>query len=405
MTLVQIGPSRVELGSWNDLLVAAREGLIDERTHCELKKGLPPSSQNVEVARDLASLTVEGGVLIYGVADAGGGRAGDVVGVTEPASAVTRLVGIADGIVQPSMVCDVRILASPTNSNRACVVVVVPPSSVAPHRADDRYWGRSAEGKRVLSDAEVAMLFHSRRQRLDGFLEHLEGLRRTLDPKPETLTSHIYFSAQPAQPTMANDPPWRGQHILHLLNSAGLPNAGWGGADLTSATHSRSHPYGVLGESHAATDTVDADRALRVLVRDSGAIDFVATFGSRDLEIEHGTIHAFQLSVTIILIDQCVRLTGHVARQLGSAGSWRLGARATDLRGLASVAAYSGMSISRAAHYPEEEFRQVIEVHASRLQSTPEAVVAELLAPLVRGFGVAAAFPYSHPQEMFRRNV
>lgn len=171
----------VALETWSEIEFAAGQGLIDERTHCELKKGLPPSPQNTELARDLASLTVEGGVLVYGVTDAGSGVAGTVVGVKEAEAARTRLVGVAQGSVQPSIVCEVSIVSNPADSERACVVVAVPPSPVAPHRADERYWGRSAEGKRVLSDAEVADLFARRRNRDDRFSDQI-GCPRRLRP-------------------------------------------------------------------------------------------------------------------------------------------------------------------------------------------------------------------------------
>ena len=83
------------------------------------------------MACDLASLTVDGGVLIYGVTDAGDGKADDVLGISEPESAKTRLIGLAQGKVAPAMACDVRVVSHPDDPARGCVIVEVPPSSPA----------------------------------------------------------------------------------------------------------------------------------------------------------------------------------------------------------------------------------------------------------------------------------
>lgn len=74
-------------------MAAASSGILDETHWVELKQAIPVSSKpaNLELARDLASLSVDGGVLIVGVKDAGG-AAGAVVG--------TSLDGLASRIDQ-----------------------------------------------------------------------------------------------------------------------------------------------------------------------------------------------------------------------------------------------------------------------------------------------------------------
>src|SRR6478735_3522742 len=97
MPTLRFGPSRVAVNSWADLAAAAQEGLLDEHSFCELKKGLPPAGTNTETARDLASFGVMGGLFVVGIRDAGNGKAGDVVGVDDAHAVKARLVAIADG--------------------------------------------------------------------------------------------------------------------------------------------------------------------------------------------------------------------------------------------------------------------------------------------------------------------
>lgn len=201
MPIIHFGPSRLTLNSWNDLVAAAQEGLLDEHTYCELKKGLPPSGNNTETARDLASFGVMGGVFIVGVKDAGGGKAGEVVGVSDPYAVKARLVALADAVVQPSLACEVHVVESSESSGTGCVVVEISPSPSAPHRADDRYWGRGSEGKRVLADPEVAQLFTRRRDSDDDFVGRLMELEQELDPVEGDASPNgrFFFLAEPAR--------------------------------------------------------------------------------------------------------------------------------------------------------------------------------------------------------------
>ena len=408
MSYVQIGSSRVLLDTWDDIVAAAREGLIDERSYCELKKGLPPSSQNREVACDLASLTVDGGVLIYGVTDAGDGKADDVLGISEPESAKARLIGLAQGKVAPAMACDVRVVSDPDDPARGCVIVEVPPSPIAPHSADDRYWGRSAEGKRVLPEPLVADLFARRRHRDDGLLAHLRGLTGTFDPVPADQRGHghLYYSALPLTPPQS-PPPWDHNKLpLQVVVGAQFPAHGFGGGDLTSLNYTETHPAGIMASSVDRSDPrPDEAYAKRLLIRDTGGIDFVSGRGTMAREARGGgaPVRFVPLAVVLMQVDQCVRLTAHVAQLRGDNGTWHLGVHMNSLHGTAPFSTSERMALGRAPTYSEDEFTQTVHATAREMAETPQMVVERLMGPLARGFGASHAFPYDSPAEFFKR--
>jgi hypothetical protein len=62
------GKSRLVAASFDDIVTAAASGCLDETQWVELKRDIPSSSKpaNLELAKDLASLSVDGGVLICG---------------------------------------------------------------------------------------------------------------------------------------------------------------------------------------------------------------------------------------------------------------------------------------------------------------------------------------------------
>lgn len=408
--LVSIGSARVELGDWAAVETAAREGLINERTHCELKRGLPPSSQNIEIARDIASMTVEGGVILYGVEDAGAGRAGAVVGIRDAEAAKSRLIAIAQGSVQPSVMCDVRVIPHPDDPDIGCVLVMIPPSPVAPHRADERYWGRSAEGKRVLSDADVAALFAARRNRVDDFRETLIGLDQDFDPVPPTgrTNGHLYYCARPLQmPTTAAE--WdRQENVLQNVVAARAFDGGWGGASLMSLNFAEAHPAGIMANSLSPDDNqiAEENRAVRLLLRDDGGVDLASGIATRERPLQEGGAQTVVLTAaTLTQLDQAVRVTAHLGRRIGYAGSWKLGMRVTGIRGLASADAVGEYSLGRTHVYPESEYLGTTEATTAELSDRPQGVVERMAAAFTRGLGVADRyFPYDDgPHSFFQR--
>ena len=65
MTSFYVGPRKpwLNASSWQHLVAAVEVGATMEAQWCELKLDVPASSQksNIELAKDLASLTVDGG--------------------------------------------------------------------------------------------------------------------------------------------------------------------------------------------------------------------------------------------------------------------------------------------------------------------------------------------------------
>ena len=134
-TSFYLGPrkSRLQARSWDDVLTAAATGVLEETHWVELKEAVPSSSKpaNLELAKDLASLSVDGGVLIVGIADAKG-AAGDVVG-TELAGLETRIAQVASGRISPPLPVTIDIITKPDEATSGVVLVTVPASEGAPH--------------------------------------------------------------------------------------------------------------------------------------------------------------------------------------------------------------------------------------------------------------------------------
>ncbi len=103
---------------WSGVVDAAAGGLLDESHWIELKRELPSANRatNTELAKDLASLAVDGGLLVIGIEDHDS-RAGNVCGVAL-AGLSDRVDQVARDKVRPSL--EVRSQTGQIQTGAAC---------------------------------------------------------------------------------------------------------------------------------------------------------------------------------------------------------------------------------------------------------------------------------------------
>jgi hypothetical protein len=144
---------------------AAGEELLKEKTRFEVKRELPASGKNADLAVDVSALTVDGGLLIYGI-DEDEHERPTVLAPIELVGARQRIDQVVQTLVDEPPHIEVDELPLADDPARGYLVVVVPQSPRAPHqvavRGDRRFYGRSDTGNRMLSEGEVARLYRRR---------------------------------------------------------------------------------------------------------------------------------------------------------------------------------------------------------------------------------------------------
>lgn len=166
---------------WSDVVEAAAGGLLDESHWVDLKQELPTGNRthNTELAKDLASLAVDGGLLLIGIEDHNS-YAGAVRGV-ELARLADRVDQVARDRVRPSLVVRSHEICDPDRPGWGCLLIHVPPSAEAPHMVDHVYYGRGDRANVRLGDEQVRAIIEGRRRnRTDVVAE----LRRMADDDP-----------------------------------------------------------------------------------------------------------------------------------------------------------------------------------------------------------------------------
>lgn len=149
--------------SESDIIKAVQSRSLEESAIFDAKEEL---SKNTEIAKDIAAMANDGGVIIYGLGEDEHGRIARSTPITLEGQAEKIDAIVRSSISEPPVI---YISSIPTveNPEVGYLVVHIPPSERAPHmvvvKGDHRFYGRTATGNNLLSEGEVARLY-ARRQ-------------------------------------------------------------------------------------------------------------------------------------------------------------------------------------------------------------------------------------------------
>ncbi|GAA0812231.1 AlbA family DNA-binding domain-containing protein [Spirilliplanes yamanashiensis] len=388
--------------TWQDLLDAAAGGLLDESHWVDLKRELPTGKpkHNTDLAKDLASLAVDGGLLVIGIED-DESRAGEVCGV-ELAKLADRVDQVARDKVRPRL--DVRSteIADPDRPGWGCLLVHVPASSRAPHMVDYVYYGRGDRANTKLGDDDVRRIHREREAGHRHVEQALEDLVAHCPvPASQHESGHLYVLVQPA--TAADDvlvPLLTDPNFTHLvvgMNQEIAREFGLTRIDpaLYEANRRRQHAEGVALTSGLGLAQLIERYVLELVVRESGTVSLIC---GRGTDIEHGyrffprpepqkVVHP---GVILSLTHAVLALSGRIADQYaGYQGEWNIGVRLTGLADAVAWDHTQGMHLElKDAVYGRERYQRVTTAVTDDLIAQPQQVVERLLGPLLRGLGV-----------------
>ncbi|MCT1430437.1 ATP-binding protein [Brachybacterium muris] len=384
-----LGPGRplTILDTWDKVRAASEGGLLAENQWCELKEAIGPSTKavNTELARDIASLSVHGGILIFGVKD----KTYEVVGC-ETDGLRDRISQVAATRISPPLV-PVVLDDVHGPDGRNVLVVSVPPSQLAPHMVDERYYGRSADGKRVLSDPEVRTLILARDQRTHGFIERLKGLALN-DPidqlveEAPTGHGHAFFLAEPCSPVPSER---IDQHKLIEI----LLNLDYGKRGMTSllgdCTYAGNDPDGLsLRTGHRKVRAEYEHREAQISVHDNLTITAASGGATRRIENRSREMRLVALTGTMAqFAAQFIEALREISLAQGYQGQWQVGVHLNHLRG---AAGYEDFSSGSAPEFPQDSCTHHVVIQPTAWdapQTQIEAVAVELLAKYLRGLG------------------
>jgi len=196
--------------SVDDIATAVTGRGIAETSQLDFKQGLPDKKSNAEIAVDVSAMTVDGGVLIYGVGEDEHEQPARLCPI-ELAGARERIDQVLRSSIHESPTVRIEAFALRDDSARGYLVVIVPPSPRAPHQVvaagkyQYRYYGRGPTGNRILTEAEIARLYARREAWSFDRRAHLQTV---ISLAPFDRTPGLGFLHAFVRPVVVDDDRW-----------------------------------------------------------------------------------------------------------------------------------------------------------------------------------------------------
>lgn len=142
--------------TWSD--VVALIGHAEETASLEFKREMTSNSR--EIAKDIAAMTIDGGVLLYGIEE-DNTRASRIV--PTPIQNLERIQLLAQSNIRPSPAIEVVAIKENPSDSSGVIAVVVPASPLAPHEVHHRFPRRDGTTTTYLTEPEIERLYRLRR--------------------------------------------------------------------------------------------------------------------------------------------------------------------------------------------------------------------------------------------------
>ena len=144
--------------SWVDLELAI--GVQVENTSLDFKSALPPKGKIRDLAKDAAAMSIDGGVVLVGLAEEDG--VATAITPIELKGAMERVQQVIDANVSPALPVEVTSLREKDGDEKGVLVISVPASWSAPHEYEGRFPARAGATTRYLGEREIEALYARR---------------------------------------------------------------------------------------------------------------------------------------------------------------------------------------------------------------------------------------------------
>lgn len=376
-----------------------------------------------ELARDLASMAVRGGTLIYGVHEDKQNHSFTVAEMDLPAHLDQTIDQVGRARVTPPLYVTPTLVPNPADPSRGLLVVEVPVSPTTPHMVGGVYYGRSETGKVPLPDDEVERLILLRGQVEGQLRAEMVVTRESANPMAQwpDRVSHLYLTALPTQP-------WPEMFLSYTQNRAARMSFHGLAVNVFNATRADDGADRPSESDNALAALMDNERGQRIRgawfynwsrgggtfpctersigIGDDGAVRYIdMNAGSRPnghsrnlaaaADRGHPVVAPFGRPLVFEFVMwwrtlDVLRLIAHLAAEANYQGSWLIGIELDRLRGHMSS---SGVMYGSSAGYDDDGHSNHIRAATADLAQRPRTVTNRLLRPLFRDLGAEQVLP------------
>lgn len=392
--------------SEDEIASVVAAGSLEETATFDAKESLTKKSK--EVAKDIAAMANDGGVLLYGVGEDEHGAPARLTPIPL-AGERERLSSIIQTCIAEPPTVTVQAIPTSSDPTVGYLVVAVTASPRAPHMVivdrDNRYYGRTATGNTPLGEGEVARLYERRKRwerSVDDLLTDLIGAA----PLPVN-EDHAYIHlacwtvlADDELLTRARRATEVRAYLRDLIQSSQqasiFPQSY--APDFTAPTSWRREPDGwtcYIGSNPQYEPERKPTRVLDVYFGDNGN---ATLFCGRAAERRDGTLIVFE-EIVAGLTTRLLWILGNISERGGYLGPVDIALAVTGLKGGISYLATRQFAGHQHPPYERDQYRRTTRALASSFATDPRGIAKKLVIPLAQATTQANNIAYPFSQE------
>jgi hypothetical protein len=384
---------------------AINSGSLEETAIFDAKQALP--SKNIEIAKDIAAMSNDGGVIIYGIGEDENNQLRNLAPFNLDGQPERIASIIQTSIAEPPQF-HIYTITTKNDVAKGYIIVVVPPSERAPHmvivNSDNRYYGRNAKGNILLTEAEVSRLYE-RRKNLDTNLRELleKEIQSSLySPHPDLGYLHFFIRPTFELPGILDKvaskeaPTMRilEDAVLNLANQHLLPVAYYPRFN-SQINQWEFTSTGVRGKlSFDRSDGRDAAKDALILEIDSNGTAHL--FCGRAAESTDENFYFFWPVVAGNVID-AMSMMGHIFQMANYAGMVDIGLAITGIKNAVYYPGDEQRYRYRGKKYEANDYKTIARIDAPSLLE-PDLITSkteEMLTQLLRALNQGSDNPFS----------
>lgn len=374
---------------------------IEETEVFDAKRDL---GSNKDLAKDIAAMSTDGGVLLYGLGEDERKRP-TVLNPIVLKGLTERISNVVQTGVAGSPTFRIRTIASTDDPDRGYVLVEVPMSANAPHQVlignDYRFYGRSGTTNRILTQGDIDRLYERRKRWEVNRAAMLDEVIATAPVSPQEGLAYLHLCARPVgtDETLLERAA-RSQGMRDFLRD--LPIRAKSSPvfkgpmypEFTGPSELLQQPTGWLLRLHGTWKGADlnAESLLDVFVANDGAVTLFA--GRAAATTRGGNEFWFFDDGVAGHTVRFIGLLNILYRQGGYTGPIELGIAVTNLQGATS--AIVGMRMNyNSRPYTGTDYRRHVATTTMGLEDDPYAVARNLVMPLVNTLNQGGYDPFA----------